>query len=101
MELPSNIQIIEDAWLARLAAAKLHTRQVALVLGRRIYLWGIEKQDFLQNEKWVRHELAHVAQYQQYGLVRFLLLYAWEWMRRGYYNNRFEVEARAAEEKTN
>ena len=38
------------------------------------------------------HELAHVHQFQH--SLTFPLRYLWEWLRRGYYNNRFEVEAR-------
>lgn len=96
--LPSHIIVIENALLARLAAWKLGSSQVAMVIGHRIYLWGITRQDFLNQPSWVRHELAHVAQYQQYGTLRFLWMYLIEWMKNGYYNNRFEVEARAAEQ---
>jgi len=31
-------------------------------------------------------------------VVKFLILYVFEWIKNGYYNNRFEVEARAAEQ---
>lgn len=46
-----------------------------------------------------RHERCHWQQYQRYGRFRFALLYLWESLRRGYWANRFEVEARAAEEE--
>ena len=95
--LPPHVLVIENAWLAKIAALKMGSQRVAMVIGRRIYLWGVSKKDFLQQPQWVKHELAHVAQYQRYGTVRFLLLYLWEWMKNGYYNNRFEIEARAAE----
>jgi Domain of unknown function (DUF4157) len=97
MILPSHVRIIENAWIARMAAKKMQSSQVALVLGSSIYLWGTSKQDFLANEKWVRHEMAHIAQYQQYGTIAFLCMYLWEWIRNGYYHNKFEVAARAAE----
>jgi hypothetical protein len=38
-----------------------------------------------------------VRQFQRYGFLWFTVLYLWESARRGYYNNRFEVEARVAE----
>ena len=38
------------------------------------------------------HELAHVHQFQE--SLTFPLRYVWESIRRGYYHNRFEVEAR-------
>jgi hypothetical protein len=97
MILPSHVRIIENAWIASMAAKKMRSSQVALVLGSGIYLWGTSKQQFLANEKWVRHELAHVAQYEQYGTIPFLCMYMWEWMRHGYYHNKFEIAARAAE----
>jgi hypothetical protein len=97
MKVPPQVHIVENAWLAKLAAKKMRSRQVALVLGKKIYLWGTSKQQFLANEKWVRHEMAHIAQYQQYGTIPFLCMYGWEWIRHGYFHNRFEVAARAAE----
>lgn len=95
--LPPRVYVVENAWLAKMAALKMGSHRVAMVIGRRIYLWGVTKTDFLQQPAWVKHELAHVAQYQRYGVVKFLLLYLLEWIKNGYYNNRFEVEARAAE----
>jgi hypothetical protein len=101
MIVPQQVEIIENAWLAKLAAKKMRSSQVALVLGNSIFLWGTSKQQFLANEKWVRHEMAHIAQYQQYGTIRFLMLYCWEWLRHGYYKNKFEIAARAAETVAN
>jgi hypothetical protein len=97
MIVPQQLEIIENAWLAKLAAKKMRSSQVALVLGKRIFLWGTSKQQFLANEKWVRHEMAHIAQYQQYGTIAFLCRYCLEWLRHGYHNNKFEIAARAAE----
>lgn len=51
----------------------------------------------MENDRWVRHELAHIEQFRRYGLIRFIFLYLWESVRHGYYNNRFEKEAREAE----
>ena len=96
--LPPHVIVVENAWLAKIAALKMGSQRVAMVVGRRIYLWGVTKADFLQQSAWVKHELAHVAQYQRYGVVKFLFLYVFEWIKNGYYNNRFEVEARAAEQ---
>jgi hypothetical protein len=68
-----------------------------MVLGKTIHLHQTSKTDFLANEAWFRHELCHVAQYQRYGTVNFLLRYVWESIRKGYYHNKYEVEARQAE----
>ena len=90
--------IKEHSWLAKLAAKKLHSTNVAMVLGKTIHLFGVSKTDFLQNEKWLKHELCHIKQFKQYGFFNFVVRYLWESLRKGYYNNRFEVEARNAEE---
>lgn len=82
------------AWLA---AKILKTNQVAIVFGDTICLHNTTKQAFEANTPWLRHELKHVQQYRQYGYVRFILFYLLETLQHGYYNNRFEVEARAAE----
>lgn len=82
------------AWLA---AKILKAKQVAIVFGNTIYLHNTTKQAFEANTPWLRHELKHVEQYQQLGYTRFILLYLLETLRHGYYNNRFEVAARAAE----
>ena len=89
--------IKEYSLLAKLAAKKLGSKSVAMVLGKTIHLHNISKADFLQNERLLKHELCHVRQYQRHGFAGFLIKYLWESIRKGYYNNRFEVEARAAE----
>jgi hypothetical protein len=38
-----------------------------------------------------------VEQFRRHGFFKFLFLYLWESLRHGYHDNRFEVEARAAE----
>lgn len=48
----------------------------------------------------IRHEAKHLEQIERLGRVRFALAYTWELLRRGYWRNRFEVEARAAEHGT-
>ncbi|GAA4448431.1 eCIS core domain-containing protein [Rurimicrobium arvi] len=95
--LPPGVKIREHSRLAKLAARRLKVASVAMVIGNTIHLYGASRSEFLSNERWLRHELAHVAQYRRYGLLRFLLLYIIETMRHGYHNNRFEREARAAE----
>lgn len=95
---PEKYTIKENSWLARLAAAKLRSKNVALVLGSTIHLHNSTAADFLNDEKWVRHELCHIRQFREHGYFSFLVKYLWESLRKGYYNNRFEVEARAAGE---
>lgn len=97
MQLPNNIHIKENSWLAGIAARKLGVTQVAMVLRQTIHLYGVSAQDFLEDERWVKHELCHVAQYRRMGTLPFLAKYLWLSIRYGYYNNPLEVEARAAE----
>ncbi len=45
------------------------------------------------SEELLLHEIRHVAQFE--ASAAFPLLYLWESVRRGYFRNRFEVDARA------
>jgi hypothetical protein len=89
--------IKENSWIARIAAWKLSSSSVAIVIGKTIHLHNASRDEFLQNERWVRHELCHVKQFREHGYAGFIFKYLWESIRKGYYNNRFEVEAREAE----
>jgi hypothetical protein len=90
--------IKENSWLAKLAARKLRTRSVAMVMGKTIHLHNTSKADFLKNERWLKHELCHIRQFKEHGYFIFVIKYLWESLRKGYYQNRFEVEARQAED---
>ena len=57
-----QIRIRENSWLAKIAAAKLRSPQVAMVLGSTIHLYGTKTADFLNDKAWVCHELKHVQQ---------------------------------------
>ncbi|ALI98549.1 hypothetical protein [Rufibacter tibetensis] len=94
--LEKNLEIIENSPFARIARWKLKSSNVAMVLGKTIHLSGVSKENFLQDSPWVAHELCHVRQFQEHGFLRFLWLYLVESLRVGYYNNKYEVEARMA-----
>lgn len=97
---PDPIYIIkENSVLAKLASIKLNEPRMAMVLGSKILLHGVSKSEFLQNEKWLKHELEHVRQFKQHGFFAFLGKYILESFRKGYYHNKYEVEARKAEER--
>ncbi|SRR6266487_5294316 len=93
----NDIRIIENSWIARIAANKLNSSTAAIVLGNTIYLYHTSKKDFLQDEKWLKHELCHVDQFRQYGYVNFIFRYLYESIKKGYYKNKFEEAARRAE----
>jgi len=91
------LKIKEHSWRARIAAMVLKSPGVAIVFGSTIHLHGVSATQFLMDERWLKHELKHIEQYQKEGYLGFLVKYLWESIRHGYYNNRFEVEAREAE----
>ncbi|HZW70254.1 MAG TPA: DUF4157 domain-containing protein [Hanamia sp.] len=90
-------RIKENSLIAKIAAAKLKSGSVAIVIGSTIHLHRVSEKDFLKNEKWVKHEMCHIQQFKKFGFFKFILKYLRESARVGYYNNRFEVEARKAE----
>lgn len=94
----TRVAIVPKSRIARLAAIKLGSKQVALVIGHCIYLHGTTAAEFLAHEAWVNHELAHVAQYASLGTPRFLLQYLRQWIKKGYWEISFEKEARLAEQ---
>ena len=82
-----NVRIFEHSLFAR-----LHIRAVATTRRRRIYLRG-SGADFFANPWLMLHEYCHVLKQWEPGALttpRYLA----ECLRRGYWNNRFEIEAR-------
>ncbi len=92
-----KVTIKENSWLAKIAARKMKVDKVAMVTGTTIHLHNCTRQEFLSNKRWLNHEIVHVHQYKQLGMFRFIMLYLAESLRKGYYKNRFEVEARQKE----
>jgi hypothetical protein len=95
--MKEHVRISENSWFAAIAAYKLGVPSVALTLGETIHLHNTSRSGFLADHRWVRHEMAHVEQFRRYGFWNFIFLYLLESLRNGYYLNKFEVEARAAE----
>ena len=92
-------RIKENSFLARIAAWKLSSVKVAIVLGSSIHLHNTSREEFLSNKKWVSHEQKHIDQYKRYGFFTFIFLYLLESIKNGYRNNKYEVEAREAEKE--
>lgn len=84
----SHVRIIEHSLYAR-----LHPRAIATTRRRRIYLRG-SAQDFFDDPWVMLHEYCHVLRQWEPGDLT-VPRYCLEWLRRGYWNNRFEVQARA------
>ena len=92
-------RIKEQSWIAKLAAKKLRVKKVAIVIGSTIHLYNVTKQQFLQNERWVKHEVCHLKQFKKHGHFIFIVKYLWESIQHGHHKNKYEKEARKAEEE--
>ena len=92
-----TISIKENSWIAKIAARKLRSPNVAIVIGTTIHLHNVSKDRFLEDKRWVKHELCHISQFHQHGFAPFIFKYLWESMHKGYYHNKYEAEARNAE----
>jgi len=53
--------------------------------------------DHMDDEKLIRHEMAHIDQIQRDGKIVFALKYMFWTMKYGYWNNPYEIEAREKE----
>jgi len=49
-------------------------------------------------DRMLRHELEHFYQVQQVGWIKYYVRWLWLTWRRGYWNNPYEVKARAVED---
>jgi len=81
------VEVIEHSWFTR-----LHWRAHATTRRRRIYLRG-SAADFFDDPVLMLHEYFHVLRQwepRELSVWRYLV----EWFRRGYWDNRFEIEAR-------
>ncbi|MFO1454684.1 MAG: hypothetical protein U1F18_00430 [Steroidobacteraceae bacterium] len=81
------VEIVEHSWFT-----KLHGRAHATTRRRRIYLRG-SAADFFDDPVLMLHEYFHVLRQwepRELSVGRYLL----EWFRRGYWDNRYEIEAR-------
>jgi hypothetical protein len=92
-----KVRIRENSWLAKRAAANLGFDYVAMVFGNTIHLHNTTIEKFFARPSWVLHELKHVEQYERFGMFSFLIKYGLEHMKKGYWNNALEAEAREAE----
>jgi hypothetical protein len=82
-----NVEVVEHSWLAR-----LHWDATATTRRRRVYLRG-SAEDFFKDPALMMHEYCHVMNQWEPGHLT-IWRYILEWLRHGYWNNRFEIEAR-------
>jgi hypothetical protein len=82
-----HVKILEYSWFAR-----LHGPAIATTRRRRIYLRG-SAAEFFADPNLMLHEYCHVLKQWEAGRLT-VWRYVREWLRRGYWHNRFEIEAR-------
>jgi hypothetical protein len=82
-----QVELVEYAWTSALLGWPL-----AVTSPRRVYLRYSAKEFFAYPEL-VVHEYFHVIRQWQTGRLT-LTRYVWQSIRRGYWNNPFEIEAR-------
>ena len=82
-----RVQIVEHSLLTR-----LHGRAIATTRRGRIYLRG-SAADFFDDPILMLHEYCHVLKQWEPRLLT-IRRYLREWLRRGYWDNPFEIEAR-------
>jgi hypothetical protein len=82
-----DVEIVEHSWYAR-----LHLGAAATTRRNRILLPGSAR-DFLSNPELVLHEYFHVLRQWNRGRMS-RRSYVAEWIRRGYWSNRYERQAR-------
>ena len=93
-EVPDGVAVRAARWLPVIAGklSGMRAPAAAVTLGRTI----IVHPQVQLSGRLLRHELAHVRQWQQYPLT-FPARYIMNHIRYGYEANPYEVEARAAE----
>src|SRR5262245_15007288 len=64
----------------------------AVTIGKTIFV-SCKKEEFFAQAWWVKHEVTHVQQYKQYGILGFLKQYLFYSLRYSYSEIPFEKEA--------
>ena len=84
---------IRDARFLSLAFLRWFGFAAVVSPWRTIYVLPV----FLHDERLQRHEMAHLAQMERDGWLRFWVQCVWWYFSRGYDASPYEIEARAAE----
>jgi hypothetical protein len=94
LDVPAGVVIRAGSWVPVLGGLLSGHRgaAAAVTLGRTI----VVHPGVMLSERLLRHELAHVRQWQRRPFT-FPLHYTWLHLRHGYRDNPYEIEARAAE----
>jgi len=91
-----KVRIVENSRLAKMVARINGSSSYAITFGKTIFI-SCKKEDFFAKPWWVKHELAHVAQYEKKGFFGFLSSYVYYSLFHRKSENPFEKEAEDAE----
>ena len=91
-----KVRVVENSAIAKVVAKIKREEIYAITFGKTIFI-SCKKEEFLAQEWWVKHELAHVRQYEKHGILRFLALYTYYAVFHPKSVNPFELEAETAE----
>lgn len=92
-----KIKVVENSRLAKFAARLAgDDGKYAITFGKTVFI-SCKKEEFYAEPWWVRHELTHVRQYKEYGILGFLKRYIGYSIFHNYYEIPFEKEAISAE----
>lgn len=88
----ANNGALEIVFAGRISDFFSTRKWAAFTIGWSIFYWGIDR--YTVNGR--IHERVHIKQYWTYGIL-FIFIYLYWNFTRGYKDNPFEIEARAAE----
>lgn len=91
-----KVRIVENSRLAKMVARINGSSSYAITFGKTIFI-SCKKEDFFAKTWWVKHELKHVAQYEDKGIFRFLSSYVFYAVFHRNSENPLEKEAEDAE----
>jgi len=91
-----KVRIVENSRLAKMVARINGSSSYAITFGKTIFV-SCKKEDFFAKTWWLKHELAHVAQYEKKGIFGFLSLYVYYSVFHRKIENPLEKEAEDAE----
>ncbi len=95
--MPIQVKIKENSCVAKIACWKLKAHSCAIVIDKTIHLHCCSKQQFIEDKRWLCHEIVHIQQWQKEGKIKFVLKYLYFSIIYGYYQNPYEKEARLLE----
>lgn len=76
------------------------TKLFMKVMGFEFMAFPYDKIYYIKNKpvgRWLKHECKHLEQYKREGVLKYFIIWWWEYLTIGYDNIRYEIEAKEAE----